>query len=522
MNQRQALALLEAGHNALLTGAAGSGKTYLLNKFIARARAKGKSVAVTATTGLAATHLGGTTIHAWSGMGVHDQLSPYLVGSLSKSRIENITKASILIIDEISMLHDFRLDMLDQLLRQVRKSERPFGGMQVVLCGDFFQLPPINRQGSRQGTFVTSSDVWIQANFTICYLHGSQRQKDDEEFAAFLQAMRRGDVSEVQYERLLERMEQFRDPFEQVTKLHTTNADVDSINYAELEKVAGKSVTYHMETTGKKQYVEALKKSCLASETLVLKEGALVMCIKNSPDKKYVNGSLGVVVAFAPHTNYPIVELKSGEEITIKPESWELTDGETRRAQLMQIPLRLAWAITVHKSQGMTLDAAEVDLRRAFTPGMGYVALSRVRNMTHLYLLGLNNMALQVSQEAIAIEDDLQRRSREAVTNNTDVFTRAEEQWQSEALAAKEAPASIPVHSSQSKSEAWKKKLEKMRLTHPNAYKPWSKKDDVALLKLHNKNSSLEEIAKDLGRHVGSIDARLKKLLEQTAEQAKI
>ena len=154
MNQRQALALLEAGHNILLTGAAGSGKTFLLNKFISRARTAGKSVAVTATTGLAATHLGGNTIHAWSGMGVHDELSPYMIGSLSKGRLDNLTKAQILIIDEISMLHDFRLDMLDTLLRQIRRSERPFGGLQVVLCGDFFQLPPINRQGSRQGGFV--------------------------------------------------------------------------------------------------------------------------------------------------------------------------------------------------------------------------------------------------------------------------------------------------------------------------------------------------------------------------------
>lgn len=512
MNQRQALALLEAGHNALLTGAAGSGKTYLLQKFIARARAKGKSVAVTATTGLAATHLGGTTIHAWSGMGVHDQLSPYLVSGLSKARLDNITKANILIIDEISMLHDFRLDMLDQLLRGVRKSERPFGGLQVVLCGDFFQLPPINRQGSRQGGFVTGSNVWQEAGFTICYLHGSQRQKDDDEFAAFLQAMRRGDVSEVQYERLLERMEQFRDPFEQVTRLHTTNADVDSINYDELEKVPGTRVAYFMESTGKKQYVEALKKSCLASETLDLKEGALVMCIKNSPDKKYVNGSLGTVVAFAPHTNYPIVALKSGEEVTIKPESWELTDGETRRAQITQIPLRLAWAITVHKSQGMTLDAAEVDLRRAFTPGMGYVALSRVRNMTQLYLLGLNNMALQVSTEAIAIEDELQRRSLQAVQQHNDIFIRAEEQWRTEVAAAKE-PTPIPK-SSATKAEAWQKKLEKMRATHPNAYKPWSKKEDQQLLQLHKKHAPMQQIATELGRHTGSIDSRLKKLLE--------
>ncbi len=512
MNQRQALALLEAGHNVLLTGAAGSGKTHLLNRFITRARSKGKAVAVTATTGLAATHLGGATIHAWSGLGVHDTLSPYLVGSLSKARLENLTKAQILIIDEISMLHDFRLDMLDELLRTVRRSERPFGGLQVVLCGDFFQLPPINRADSRQGGFVTNSNAWKTARFTVCYLVGSHRQKDDSDFADILNAIRSGELSEVQFERLQERLQAYSDPFEPHTKLYTTNADVDRINTAELDKVAGTAYTYEMETTGKKQYVETLKKSCLASEFLTLKEGALVMCIKNSPDRKYVNGSIGTVVGFESGSHYPVVQLLDGNEVTIKPETWELTDGDIRRAQLSQIPLRLAWAITVHKSQGMTLDSAEVDLSRAFTPGMGYVALSRVRNLQNLYLLGMNNMALRVSEEALRIEDELRRSSRQAIQEYADVFAAAEEGWKAEASNAAQQ-TSVTHHKKEAEKPGsnWSEKLGKMRQEYPNAFKPWKPADDDALRLGYANNKSVKELSEALGRHPGSIRARLKK-----------
>mgnify|MGYP001793024042 FL=1 len=166
-----------------------------------------------------------------------------------------------------------------------------------------------------------------------------------------------------------------------------------------------------METSGKANYVETLKRSCLAQEELVLKRGALVMCIRNNPEKKYVNGSLGTVTGFESATDYPIVELKNGRSITLVPETWELRDGDKKRASLVQIPLRLAWAITVHKSQGMTLDAARIDLRLAFVEGMGYVALSRVRSLDTLSLAGINKMALQVSPEALEIDIQIRKKS---------------------------------------------------------------------------------------------------------------
>jgi ATP-dependent exoDNAse (exonuclease V) alpha subunit len=145
----------------------------------------------------------------------------------------------------------------------------------------------------------------------------------------------------------------------------------------------------------------------------VLKKGALVMFLKNNSEKRYVNGSLGTVTGFETGTDYPIVELKDGREIIVPTDTWELRDGETKRASLAQIPLRLAWAITVHKSQGMTLDAAKIDLRRAFVEGMGYVALSRVRSLDSLTLVGINRMALKISDEALVIDEQLRRKAKD-------------------------------------------------------------------------------------------------------------
>lgn len=449
MTQDEALAILEAGKSALLTGAAGTGKTYVLNKFIKRAKKRGQSVAVTATTGLAATHLNGTTIHAWSGIGVRDAMDKYAAAKLGASRQELIRKADVLVIDEISMLHDFRLDMVDEVLRLVRGSTEPFGGMQVVLCGDFFQLPPVNRGGERQGSFVIGSSVWQQSTFAVCYLEKQYRQVDDQDYTDILNGIRQGMLTRSQLNALQARTQAFDDPFATKTRLLTVNVDVDSANSRELDALDGEVVEYEMETHGGKQYVEQLKRSCLAPEVLRLKKGAAVMCIKNAQDRKYANGSLGVVTGFEKTTRYPVVALASGRTIVVGPDSWELMDGDKRRATITQLPLRLAWAITVHKSQGMTLDAARIDLSKAFVEGMGYVALSRVRSLKHLILDGLNGMALRVSPLAKQIDADLRARSQQALHDHADHIKQWHKDEQSGAhertMQAAQAKANAPA-----------------------------------------------------------------------------
>jgi ATP-dependent exoDNAse (exonuclease V) alpha subunit len=497
MNQGLALEIMLSGESVLLTGPAGAGKTYVLNQFIKHAKAEGKHVSVTATTGLAATHLGGTTIHSWSGMGVLDYVPQGFADHVPKGRREIIEKTDVLIIDEISMLHDFRLDMVDEICRLVRKKDVPFGGIQLIMSGDFFQLPPINRGESRGGGFVVHSEVWRELDPTICYL-AEQHRQDDEHLLGILNALRAGDIRRHHAELLLGRVDQQPPEDMVLTELHTVNVDVDRINEAKLDELPGDELFYTQSTTGSDNYVENLQRSVLAPATLRLKKGALVMAVKNATDRRYANGSIGTVIEFEPGTEYPVVEFRSGRTVSMVPESWELRDGDKKRASITQIPLRLAWAITVHKSQGMTLDAARIDLRKAFVEGMGYVALSRVKNLHNLFLSGINRMALQISADAQEIDETLRARAA------ADVKKFAH-------LEVKIGTRTEPTKKTATASN-WTEKIAKMRETYPNAYKPWQPSDDATLRLEFQNGLSLKQLSDKLGRHEGSITMRLQKL----------
>ncbi len=404
------------GANVFLTGAPGAGKTYTLNQFIKRAERAGKRVAVTASTGIAASHIGGTTIHSWSGLGILDQLTDDDLRRLGarEQLVKRYNATDVLVIDEVSMLHGQRLDMVNQMAKLLRGSDAPFGGMQVVLVGDLFQLPPVSR-GVAEFDFAYLSAAWQEADLNICYLTEQHRQEDSDKLLVFLEAMRDGQLDEMHRETLQQRFQQKPASNITVTRLYSHNIDVEAINQRHLSALPGETKYFEMSTKGGKAKVEQLFKGLLTPEVLELKTGAEVMFVANNFAEGFVNGSRGQVIGFEDDGT-PIVQLLNGRKIYVEPHSWSLSEDGRVRAEVSQLPLRLAWAITIHKSQGMSLDAAEIDLSRAFTPGMGYVALSRVRSLDGLYLQGINAMALTMHSQI----HDLDRQLRQLSTHLAD------------------------------------------------------------------------------------------------------
>jgi hypothetical protein len=416
MTQAEGMDILKMGNNVFLTGSAGSGKTYVLNAYIKYLREHAIDVAVTASTGIAATHMGGMTIHAWSGIGIRDYLSDYDIDRMEEKKYlwDRFEKVKVLVIDEISMLSGTFLDNLDRLCRSMkRKDDLPFGGIQVILCGDLFQLPPISR-GDAPADFVVHANAWKTIGLAMCYLTEQHRQEDNA-FLDILNAIRANSLDSYHFETLESRIKEYdEEDFQNITKLFTHNADVDTINDRQLASIDSDEQVFRMTDKGKSNLVENLKKSCLAPEVLKLKIGAEVMFVKNNFDKGYVNGTRGTIIDFDSELDLPIVKTLEGETITVDNETWSIEDEGKILASITQLPLRHAWAITIHKSQGMSLDSAVIDLSRSFAYGMGYVALSRVRTLNGVHLLGLSSQALLVDPIILSIDQQLQKLSDRA------------------------------------------------------------------------------------------------------------
>lgn len=477
MRQSSALDILKTGQNVFLTGSAGSGKTYTLNQYINYLRARRVPVAVTASTGIAATHMNGTTIHSWSGIGIKDELSDRDLTNLSRKQFlaDRLKDTVVLIIDEISMLHAKQLNLVNQVLKHVRKNDAAFGGIQVVVAGDFFQLPPIGSKGeSNREKFAFMSEAWLDAKFHICYLSEQHRQVSEAangglDLDDILNQIRRQEVT-------FEAIAALEATFDQNvdinrTRLYTHNLNVNKINDKELAALDGDMMRFEATSTGDSKLVETLKKTVRTQDELILKVGAKVMFIKNNTELGVSNGTMGELIGFAavkvddsqndsnalidnedgvdtdnttdsetdtaksdkdnakkdqknPKSKkavtqkMPVVRLNSGREVIAEPEEWIIEDetGDVL-ASYLQVPLCLAWAITIHKSQGMTLDAAEIDLSRTFELGQGYVALSRLKSLAGLQLLGMNKMSLQLDPLARGADKRFLELSEDADAN---------------------------------------------------------------------------------------------------------
>jgi len=282
-----------------------------------------------------------------------------------------------------------------------------------VISGDFFQLPPVSKV-PKEKRFAWQSPAWKALELQTCYLQEKFRQ-DDERLISVLDDIRSGNISTTSEELLASRHEKELS-ITTPTKLYTHNIDVDRINLEELNKLEGEPKLFVCETKGSEKNIDKIFKSSLVLEELALKKGAVVIFIKNNTEEGYVNGTTGTVQSFSPIDNMPIVRTTDGRKIKLEPEDWSLeNDSGKVTATVSQVPLRLAWAITIHKSQGMTLDAAEMDLSKTFETGQGYVALSRIKNIEGLRLMGLNPMALRVDPLILHVDDRIKQASQKSV-----------------------------------------------------------------------------------------------------------
>ncbi len=516
MKQDDALDILKTGASVFLTGEPGSGKTHTVNRYVEYLRACGLEPAITASTGIAATHIQGRTIHSWSGIGVRLPLSRGQIERIAENRYtaKRIRNAPVLIIDEISMLAPEVLDAVDMVCRHVRGSAAPFGGLQVVLVGDFFQIPPVVRRDEPAGglgldapdtpLFAHGAQAWRDLDPTVCYLTEQHRQSD-QSFLDLLSAIRADDVGPAERKALAARRAEPDDLPRDLTRLYTHNRDVDRINLARLDEVPGEARIYGMQTRGPDPLVAALKRGCLTGEELGLKEGAAVMFIKNDPGGRYVNGTLGIVTGF-DDKGWPVVRTREGRKVVAEPVDWQMEEDGKSAAKITQVPLRLAWAITVHKSQGMSLDAAAVDLSHAFDYGQGYVALSRVRSLQGLHLAGWNERALRVHPEALAKDEEFRSASEAALATHHQLeraeVVRLHDEFIREAGGEMRAPAAPRTG----------KSFADIRKTHAKAYQPWSRDEEDRLRAAFERGAPVSQIAETLGRKPGAIRSRMRKL----------
>lgn len=392
--------------NVLVTGPAGTGKSVLLRHSRTHFRDLYLRLGVVGSTGIAAVNVGGLTLHTWAGLGMGDEKAEKIVNRIlfdsNRRAFENITQTNHLAIDEISMIGGSLFEKVDKVFRAVRKRDEPFGGMQLILFGDFLQLPPVSESNEKREPFAFETQAWKDAKFKVHNLTRVFRQAD-QEFADVLNSVRKGDVT-AKVSTLLNSCYRKPDPNPDIPPviLTTHNADADNINKRRLAMLEAEGHGYTADDEGSERAKKILER-CLMPASLDLKVGAQVMCCVNlDQDRGVVNGTLGKVVDFTgKFSRMPIIKFNNGVTMTMEAITWQIRENEKVIGSRTQIPLRLAWAITVHKSQGMTLDKVEVHLGKAFEFGQAYVALSRARTLDGLFIASGSKASIKAHPKAV-------------------------------------------------------------------------------------------------------------------------
>jgi ATP-dependent DNA helicase PIF1 len=424
--QRKAYDLVEQGKSIFLTGPGGTGKSFLLKAMYEMIPLRTeKHVAVTAMTGCAALLIGrfAKTLHSWAGIGLGRENAATLKATICRSgkALRRWLGTDVLIIDEVSMMTPELLEKLDAVAKLLRRNSKPMGGLQIVFVGDFYQLPPVVKEKEEETPFVFESEAWNEIVQETVSLTKILRQTDPV-FHSILDEARNGRLSEKSLHILQSRTNQ---PWQQLkirpTLLFTRRAEVDNVNDRNLKSLKTERRVFRAETVFApieatkgltkespeiKRLVEKMDKDGPYMGELILAVGAQVMLLTNMDyDAGLVNGSRGVVTGF-DLAGAPLVQFLRGEPIPVPAASWESTEfeGVSRK----QIPLKLAYAITIHKAQGATLDSALIDVGTStFEYGQAYVALSRVKNLESLYIWDVEPTAFRAHPKVLAFYNHL-------------------------------------------------------------------------------------------------------------------
>ena len=413
--QKKFLKAFEKGKNIFLTGPGGCGKSYLIDFISEISQRNNLALAKTASTGVAAFNIGGQTIHSFCGIGLGDEDVNFLIKKVFQNRkaSERIRKTDILVIDEVSMVKAELFEKVDLIFRAIKsKKHLPFGGIQVILVADFLQLPPIWKKDETK-KHIFESKIWHECKLKNIYLTELVRQKEGSDFAEALLKIRVGDIKGLSI--LSSRIDaKFPDDGIEPVRIFCKNIDVNKYNEERLKEIKSPSKFFYCHDTGSPHHIDFFNKNCPALETVELKVGAQVMLLSNfDTNQGLVNGSIGVVKSFT--TDGPIVGFKN-TDLLVTENRWEIkeqvagvsgTFNYRVVASRTQIPLKVCYSVTVHKSQGVTLDRASIDLNEAFGTGIVYVALSRVRNLESLSLADFPESKLVVDEKALEFYDKI-------------------------------------------------------------------------------------------------------------------